>query len=79
MCIDSMIAIVIGHQLFSASASKLAIFRLAIYGFNAKTIKSSKTEKFSFTSMSSISVVVFKRNRTETFGYHTGLVIIVNY
>ena len=33
----SMIAIVIGHQLFSASASKFAVLRLAIKGLNAKT------------------------------------------
>ena len=67
-------------QLFSASASKFAVFRLAIYGFNAKTEKSSTTEKFGFTSMSSISVsvVVFNRNRIESFGYRTGLIIIIN-
>ena len=55
----SMITVVIGHQLFSASASKFTVFKLAIYGFNAKTKMSSKTEKFGFTLMSSVSVVVF--------------------
>ena len=37
-----MTAIVIGHQLFSASASKLAVFILAINGFNAKTERVQK-------------------------------------
>ena len=74
--VNSMIAIVIGHQLFAASASKFAVFSLAIYGFNAKTEKSSKTDKFSCTSMSSVSVAVFNRNRTEIFGYRTGLILI---
>ena len=67
-----MIAIVIG-LLFSAFASKFIVFRLAIYGLNAKTDE-FEIEKFGFTSMSSVSVVIFNRNRTEIFSYRTGLI-----
>ena len=37
--VHSMTAIVIGHQLFSASAPKFAVLRLEINGFKAKTEK----------------------------------------
>ena len=75
--VHSMIAIMIGHQLFSAFASKFAVLILAINGFNAQAEQSFKTEKFGFTSTSSVSVAVFNRNRTEIFGYRTGLTIII--
>ena len=53
-----------------------AVLWLAINVFNVKTKKCAKTEKFGFTSTSSVSVVVFNQNRTEIFDYRTGLIFI---
>ena len=76
--VHSMTAFVIGHQLFSASASKFAVVWFAINGFSVKTKKSSKTKKFDFMLTSSVvvSVAVSNQNRTKIFGYLTGLVYI---
>ena len=58
----SMIAIVIGHQIFPIS--KCVVLLLAINDFKIETEISSKTEKLGFTSISlvSVSAAIFNRN-----------------